>query len=137
MPVVDTEFLFGIRSTDPRHVYVRSILETKRKDLVVPPLAIFELVIVCLSEGKTPEVVIQILELIESVVLKYDLKIMSFDIEQLMEGLAVYKDFKKGFFDSLIAGSALTYDGVIIADDEHFLGIRNSERKTLRQYLRE
>lgn len=144
MPVADTEFLFGMRSSDTKHGYVRSILEEleraypdKRKELSIPPLAIFEVVIVCMSEGKGINTIIETLELINDIISRYKLGIMEFNVDQLVKGLAVYRDLKRGFFDSLIAGSALAHDGVIIGDDEAFLNIPNLRRKTLKQYLEE
>jgi len=133
-----------MRSSDTKHGYVRSILEEleraypdKRKELSIPPLAIFEVVIVCMSEGKGINTIIETLELINDIISRYKLGIMEFNVDQLVKGLAVYRDLKRGFFDSLIAGSALAHDGVIIGDDEAFLNIPNLRRKTLKQYLEE
>lgn len=134
MPIVDTEFLFGMRSTDQKHVFVKRILESK-PELTVPSFAIFEMVAVLLSEGKNKEVVIETLELVNSIIKKYNLKVMNLDIKQLTTGLAIYN--RRGLFDSVIAGCALTYDGIVIGDDDHFLGIAGLRRKTLRQYLDE
>ena len=144
MPVADTEFLFGMRSSDPKHVYVRSILEEleraypdRRKELTIPPLAIFELVIVCMSVGKRIDAVIETVKLIGDALSRYKLSIMDFNIEQIAEGLTIYKDLRRGFFDALMAGSALAHDRVIIGDDEAFLSIPNLRRETLKQYLEE
>ena len=144
MPVADTEFLFGMRSSDTKHGYVRSILDEleraypdKRKELSIAPLVIFEVVIVCMSEGKGINTIIETLELINDIISRYKLGTVEFNVDQLVKGLAVYRDFKRGFFDSLIAGSALAHDGIIIGDDEAFLNIPNLRRKTLKQYLEE
>ena len=144
MPVADTEFLFGMRSSDTKHGYVRSILDEletaypdKKKELSIPPLAIFEVVIVCMSEGKEINTIIETLELIDDITTRYKLGIIEFDPDHLVKGLAVYRDFKRGFFDSLMAGSALAHDGIILGDDEAFLNIPNLRRKTLKQYLEE
>ncbi len=144
LPVADTEFLFGMRSSDPKHTYVKSILDElervhpgRRKELAVPPLAIFEMVIVCMSEGKRVDTIIETLKLIKDIVSQYKLDITEFSIDQVVKGLAIYKGLKRGFFDSLIAGSALTRDNVVIGDDKAFLNIPNLKRKTLKQYLKE
>ena len=144
MPVADTEFLFGMRSSDTKHRYVKSILDeleraypSKRKELTIPPLAIFEVVIVCMSEGKGVNTIIETVELINDIISTYKLDIMEFNADQVVKGLSVYRDFKRGFFDSLIAGSALTYDNIIIGDDEAFLTIPDLKRKTLKEYLEE
>jgi len=144
LPVADTEFLFGMRSSDTKHGYVRSILDEleraypdKRKELSTLPLAMFEVVIVCMSEGKEINTIIETLELINDIISRYKLGIVEFNVDQLVKGIAIYRDFKRGFFDSLIAGSALAHDGIIIGDDEAFLNIPNLRRKTLKQYLEE
>jgi len=144
LPVADTEFLFGMRDSDPKHVYVRSILEElertypdRRKELTISPLAIFELVIVCMGARKRIDTIIEAIKLIDDTISRYKLGILDFSIEQVVKGLTVYKDLKRGFFDSLMAGSALVHDRVIIGDDEAFLNIPNLKRETLKQYLEE
>ena len=144
LPVADTEFLFGMRDSDPKHVYVRSILEEleraypdRRKELTIPPMAIFELVIVCMSAGKRIGTIIETIKVIDDALSRYKLSIMDFNVEQVVEGLAIYKNLKRGFFNSLMAGSALAHDGVIIGDDEAFLNIPNLKRETLKQYSEE
>jgi len=144
LPVADTEFLFGMRSSDPKHMYVRSILEEleraypdRRKELIIPPLAIFELAIVCMSAGKRISTIIETIKLIDDALSRYKLSIMDFNIEQVVEGLTIYKDLKRSFFDSLMAGTALAHDRIIIGDDEAFLNIPNLRRETLKQYLEE
>jgi len=133
-----------MRSSDAKHGYVRSILDEleraypdKRKELSIAPLVIFEVVIVCMSEGKGINTIIETLELINDIISRYKLGTVEFNVDQLVKGLAVYRDFKRGFFDSLIAGSALAHDGIIIGDDEAFLNIPHLRRKTLKQYLEE
>ena len=142
--MADTEFLFGMRSSDAKHRYVRPILDEleraypdRRKELGIPPLAIFEFVIVCMSEGKGVDAIIETLRLINDIISTYKLDIIEFKTDQIVKGLGIYRDFKGGFFDSLIAGSALAHDGIVIGDDEAFLKIPSLERKTLKQYLEE
>ena len=49
MVIIDTEFLFALNETDPKHSKVKVILENKRKSLKIPSIAIFEYVLVLLS----------------------------------------------------------------------------------------
>lgn len=144
LPVADTEFVFGMRSSDSKHEYVRSILEEleraypdRKKELTIPPLALFEVVIVCMSQGKGIDTIIETLEIINDIISRYKLGILEFNTDQVVKGLAVYGDFKTGFFDSLMAGLALAHDSIIIGDDEAFLNIAGLKRKTFRQYLEE
>jgi len=144
LPLVDTEFLFGMRDTDPKHSHVKAILEklertapNKRKELAIPSVALFEIVIVCLSEGKSVGVIVEILRLIEEIISLYKLEVVGFGVEHLVKGLTIYKDLKRGFFDSLMVGSALAHDKVIIGEDAAFLSIPGLARKTFVQYLEE
>lgn len=144
LPVADTEFLFGMRDSDPKHQHVKCILDEleritpdRKKELVIPPIALFELVIVCMSENKTVDVIIETLELIKDVASRYKLEILDFNFDQLIKGLTIYKEFERGFFDSLLAGSALAHDNVILGDDDAFLNIPNLKRTKFAQYSSE
>ncbi|MBS7625778.1 PIN domain-containing protein [Candidatus Bathyarchaeota archaeon] len=144
MPVADTEFLFGMRDSDPKHQHVKCILDElertapdRRKELVIPPMALFELVIVCMSENKAVNVIIETLELIKDIASSYKLEVSHFNFDQLIKGLTIYRDLRRGFFDSLLAGSALTHDNVILGDDDAFLNIPNLKRIKLAQYSSE
>lgn len=137
MPVADTEFLFALSSGDAKHKIVRAILQKKRRELLVPQIALFELIIVLLSEGKKAESAIKAVRTVEAILRGYGLEMLPFDAEQLVRGLEIYRDYKRGFFDSLIAGCALAHDGIVLGDDDHFMGISGLERKTFKQYLAE
>lgn len=144
MPVADTEFLFGMRDSDSKHQHVKSILDEleriapdRKKELVIPPIAHFELVIVCMSENRSVDTIIQTLELIKDIASRYKLEILDFNFDQLIKGLTVYKEFERGFFDSLVAGSALAHDNLVLGDDDAFLNIPNLKRTRLAQYSSE
>jgi len=133
-----------MRDSDSKHQHVRSVLEQleriapdRKKELVIPPIALFEIVIVCMSENKSVDVIIQTLELIKDIASKYKLEILDFNFDQLTKGLTVYKEFERGFFDSLVAGSALAHDNLILGDDDAFLNIPNLKRTTFSQYSSE
>lgn len=49
MVIIDTEFLFALNETDPKHSKIMTILDNKRKSLKIPSIAIFEYVLVLLS----------------------------------------------------------------------------------------
>jgi len=144
LPVADTEFLFGMRDSDPKHKHVKGILDEleriapdRKKELVIPSIALFELVIVCMSENKPADTIVQTLELIKDISSRYKLEILDLNFEQLIRGLTVYREFERGFFDSLVVGSTLAHDNVIIGDDDAFLNIPNLKRLRLVQYLDE
>lgn len=141
LPVADTEFLFGMRDCDSKHQHVKCILDEleriapdRKKELVIPPVALFELVIVCMSENKGVDIIIEILDLIKDIASRYKLEILDFSPDQLVKGLTVYKEFERGFFDSLVAGTALAYDNIVLGDDNAFLNIADLRRIGLAEY---
>lgn len=140
--MADTEFLFGMRSSDSKYKAVRAILDelerlypNRVKELLIPPIAIFEVIIVCISQGVKLGDVVNALTLFEDIMSRYKLGFMKFGLRQVIRGLSLYGGFKRSFFDSLIAGSALEEDGIIVGDDEAFLNIPGLRRMTLREYL--
>ncbi len=141
MPVLDTEFLFGIREADAKHRLVKAILEAfeallkERERAKVPVAALFELMVVCLSKGKPVRIVAESLRLIDEVLRAYGVKLLEFTPGQLARGLAIRESLEIGLFDSLVAGAALEYDGVVVSDDEHFLKVEGLRRVTLSDYL--
>lgn len=134
MPVVDTEFLFGMRANDKKHALVKKILES-RHEIQIPSLAVFEVMVVCLSEGKGSAVAIETLDLIQHVINQHNLRIIPFDVGQLMSGLKIYGG-GIGLFDALIAGVALMHDETVLGDDDDFLGIGGLKRVTLKEYAK-
>jgi len=141
LPVADTEFLFGMRDRDSKHQYVKCILDElervapdRKKELVIPPVALFELVIMCMSENKDVDIIIEILDQIKDIASRYKLEILDFSQDQLAKGLTIYKELERGFFDSLVAGTALAHDNIVLGDDDAFLEITGLRRIGLAEY---
>ena len=63
-----------------------------------------------------PDVAIQALELTRDISSRCKLEILDFDFDQLIKGLTVYREFERGFFDSLVAGAALAQDNIALGD---------------------
>ncbi len=141
VPVVDTEFLFALRSTDKKHPVAKEILQEisgERRGAstrpLVPPLAVVELVTVLLSEGKKVREIQKVLELTEEISQGYGLGFAGFNLNQVIRGLSVYENSSIGLFDSLIAGVAMDMDTEIIGDDPDF-EIGGLKHLTFREYL--
>ncbi len=141
VPVVDTEFLFALRSSDKKHSKAKEILERigERRgkaptDLLIPPIVATELVLVLLSEGKKAEVVRKTLDLVRDISDRYGLGIAPFSLDQLKTGLAVYETSGIGLFDSLISGVASEMNTEVVGDDPDF-DIPGVKHLTFLQYL--
>ena len=141
VPVVDTEFLFALRSTDKKHALVKEILQeisSEKRRLragpLIPPVAVVELVMVLLSEEKETEEIRKVLELMEDISQRYELGFARFDLSQIIAGLSFYEASRIGLFDSLIAGVATDMDTEIVGDDPDF-EIKGGKHLTFREYL--
>jgi len=118
--VIDTEFLFALNETDPKHSEIKVILEKKRTNLKIPSVAIFEYILVLLSKNTSNETIIEALTVLTDIFNEYNLQILKLDLSQLIEGLKLRSAYKFGFFDSLIAGTALASKELLIGDDKIF-----------------
>ncbi len=141
VPIVDTEFLFALRSSDKKHSKAKEILERigERRgkaptDLLIPPVVATELVLVLLSEGKQAGVVQKTLDLVRDISDRYGLGVAPFSLDQLKAGLSVYETSGIGLFDSPIAGVASEMDTEVVGDDPDF-DISGVKHVTFLQYL--
>lgn len=135
MTVVDTEFLFALRATDPQHDLARRILSSGRP-LIVPQITIIEALFVLLSRSKSASEVIRYFEALDIVIKNHHLETATFELSQLIEGLKIWRDIGKGgVFDSLIAGAAKEIAGTILGNDDSFLGIPGLRRRTFHKFL--
>ena len=133
--VIDTEFIFALRKSDPLHEKAKKVLASNTSlTLTVPSL--IETVLVLLSSGKTESQIINFLETTWEIIAKYNITSVNYYIDQLIEGLKIKRDHGKGgLFDSLIAGSARTIDNEILSNDKAFDGILGLKRITFDQFL--
>ncbi|MHA1167128.1 MAG: PIN domain-containing protein [Candidatus Hodarchaeales archaeon] len=135
MVVVDTEFIFALRKNDRHHDKAKRILLTGKKQIIVTP-SIFETMFVLLSNGKTENEIIDFLETISEIIERYGLEFVDFEINQLIEGMRIKRDHRKGgLFDSLIAGAAKVVDGEILANDKSLEGIHGLTRISFDDFL--
>lgn len=135
MLVVDTEFIFALRKSDPLHEEIEEIL-TFNHPLAISSPSIFETILVLLSHGKTESQIITFLETMREISMKHNILFVKNDIEQIIEGLRIHRDHRKGgLFDSLIAGAGKKISGKILANDKAFEGIHGLTRITFKQFL--
>ena len=98
----------------------KDLLEKKRTNLKIPSVAIFEYILVLLLKNTSNETIIEALSVLTDIFNEYNLQILKLDISQLIEGLKLRSAYKFGFFDCLIAGTALASKELLIGDDKIF-----------------
>jgi len=122
MPILDTEFIFGLSSSDSRHGDVVKILKRIKagdiKNVVVSDIAILETYIVLRNRGKTDEAKL-IFQKLNEICKEYGIKeIKTLDKNLILRQLSIEKEYGTSFFDSLMAASAEMYDCSIISNDK-------------------
>jgi len=76
--------------------------------------------LVLLLKNTSNETIIEALSVLTDIFNEYNLQILKLDISQLIEGLKLRSAYKFGFFDCLIAGTALASKELLIGDDKIF-----------------
>ncbi len=129
MPVADTEVLFLLKPSDPRHKYVLEIFNNLGSSIVVPDTALLEFEVVLRSRGLSTDEIKKALYAIHLILDKYGVnEIKTINTLLLITHLELMEQYKLSYFDSLIAASALSYDGIIISDDKDFDKIKDLRR---------
>ena len=132
MPILDTEFIFGLSSTDSKHRDVIKMLKKIKagevNNVAVSDIAILETYMVLRNRGKTDEVKI-IFQKLNEICSEYGIKeINTLNKNLILRQMSIENelDVKSKFFDSLIAASAEMHDYSIISDDSVYdrLGLK-------------
>ena len=135
MVIIDTEFLFALNETNPKHPKIKKILEIKNKDLKVPSAAIFEYVLVLLSKNFSNETIIEALNVLDDIFNEFDILILNLDFTQIIKGLKLRSAYHFGLFDCLIAGTAISCKEILIGDDKIFQKIKELEWNNYTKFL--
>ena len=122
MLILDTEFIFGLSSSDSRHEDVVKMLKRIKagdiKNVAVSDIAILETYIVLRNRGKTDEAKL-IFQKLNEIWKEYEIKeIKTLNKNLILRQMLIEKEHGTSFFDSLMAASAEMYDHSIISNDE-------------------
>jgi len=122
MPILDTEFILGLSSSDSRHGDVVKMLEKIKageiKNVAVSDIVILETYIVLRNRGKIDEVKL-FFQKFNEICKEYGIKeIKTLDKNLILRQVSIENEHQITFFDSLIATSAKAYDHSIISDDD-------------------
>ena len=137
LPVLETEYILALRSTDKRHQLARQILDKAKRgridNLVIAGSSILELTFGL--RGKLGRVdVIETLEIIRAV--SYDIRVLDLDLGAITKGLSIEIGLDEpNLFDCLHAAMALGHDGVIVSLDPFFDTIEGIRRIDFRELL--
>lgn len=146
MYIVETEFLFGLRTNDRWHKQVSEIIKLRKigkiESLYCSTSAFLEVGVVLQSRGFSAEDIEEVLFLMKQKTMETNIeevKLTSDDILRLYELLAEY-DIE--YFDALQAAVALGRNATIVANDKIFkaIGVKSvtfNELIKLAKYRRE
>lgn len=125
--IVDTQILFGLRTTDDHHEEVVKLLEEHRGNLIVPSVASLELILVMQSQGKSLPEITAYLNIIDDIMVQYEMKEYEMAIADLVKSLELRQRHETlTFFDALIITTTMNHDTVLVGDDsvyEHVSGL--------------
>jgi len=128
MPVADTELLFALGETDPKHAKALQLMR-RVKGIVAPDTSILEFQTVLRSRGRSAEQVRLALLALTKVFLDNDIaEHRTMDMKLLILQSEIEYKYGLSYFDSLIAASAFTIDGEVVSDDEDFDGVPDLKR---------
>jgi len=121
--LVETDFLFGLREKDKLHSQVLKILNMhKRGEIEVQVLssALLEARVVLYSEGFDPKVIMEIIELMETILLEYDVNtyVPILPVDTIIAENLRIKNDKLGFFDSLHAAISMRTGIPLLSSDK-------------------
>ncbi len=129
MPVADTELLFLLNPRDPRHKAALRILEELKGKLRVPDTALIEFEVTLRSRGRSLNDVKQALLALKRIMEDYGIEeVSTIDLSLLVRHVEIMLDYSLDFFDSLIAASALSVDGIVVSDDKAFDRVEELKR---------
>ncbi len=132
MPVADTEVLFAFSPTDPKHSQALHVLNTT-EDLDVSDAGLIEFQVVLRGRGRSLAETRQALLALSTVLQEHHVKeVKTIDTATLSLQCEIELRHHLGYFDSLIAASALRVDGKIVSDDCAFDRVPGLERIPLK-----
>lgn len=129
MPVADTEFLFALNPRDKKHEKALKTLSIK--DLKVPDTALLEFQAVLRARGRTAADVAKAMVALKQIFGRKIKEASTISTSLLIVQAETEEKYGLSYFDSLIAASALTLDGVIVSDDEAFDKVEGLKRVPL------
>jgi len=73
------------------------------------------------SRGRSADEIRRALLALKRIMLNYEVnEVKTIDVVMLLQHLELMGKYNLSFFDSLIASSALTVDGIVVSDDKSF-----------------
>ncbi len=136
MPVLETDFLLGLRKKDKKHRLSTPILEIAKdrsKDVAVCGSAFVELGVGLRGSLGRSEIV----ETLQSLyALTNSIKEVPLTRAVLLSGLEIEQRLEiSNLFDCLHAATALSHDSMIVSDDQFYDKVPNLKRVSLRDFV--
>ncbi len=137
MPVLETEFLLGLRKKDKKHGLSTSILEIAKdrsKDLAICGSAFVELGVGLRGSLSRSEIIATLESLYA---LTNSIKEIPLRSTILLDGLVIEQTLRiSNLFDCLHAATALSHDSIIVSDDHFYDKVPNLKRVSLRDFAK-
>lgn len=135
MPVLDTEVLFALNPADKLHrdaVLTLVASSRAREMMYAPDSAILEFEVVLRSLKRTAgEIRPALLALRKALQQNNVTEMKTLGTNTLSMQCEIEETYGLTYFDSLVAASAMTMDGVIVSNDEDFEKVPNLKRRPL------
>jgi len=137
MYIVETEFLFGLRTVDRWHKQVSKILELhkegKIKSLYSCASAFIEVGIVLQAHGFHAEQIEEVLLLMKQKLVDAEVEEIALDSDDIIRLYELLRRYDIEYFDAMQAAVALGRNAILITNDKIFksLGIQNISFKEL------
>ena len=127
MPIADTELLFALSSLDKKHE--KTVRSLKIKGLKILDTALLEFQIVLKARGRSPKEIYLAIEALRNIFHSMGIKeICTINTKFFLLQAEIERKYKLSYFDSMIAASALSLDGIVVSDDTAFDRVPNLKR---------
>lgn len=137
MPVLETEFLLGLRKKDKKHILCTPILEIAKdrsREVAICGSAFVELGIGLRGSLNRSEII----ETLQSLsALTNSIREIPFSRAILLSGLEIEHSLGiTNLFDCLHAATAQSHDSIIVSDDSFYDKVPNLKRVSLKDFVK-
>ncbi|RLI78806.1 hypothetical protein DRP07_10710 [Archaeoglobales archaeon] len=129
MPVADTEFIFALNPNDKKHA--EAVKTLSMGNLRIPDTAIFEFQAVLRARGRAPSEIAKAMVALKQIFGRRIKEVSTINTSLFMTQAEIEEKYGLSYFDSMIAASALAFDGVVVSDDKDFDRVEGLRRLPL------
>lgn len=136
MHLIDTQFLFGLRSSDKHFAKCKKILQYYGNQVRISSLSFIEVTLVLKAKKKSESEISDFIKEISIILSTHGIKELPFISKDLIQGLNIkIQNPKITFFDAMICGISLSNSLGILGDDVEFSKIKQIRHITFDKFL--